>query len=191
LKKIGLTGGIGSGKSTVARILLAMGYPVYFSDDRAKYLTDNDATIRAGLITLLGEQIYVNALLDRKALAAAIFSDDVLRQKVNDLIHPIVREDFDHWVALQSQTLVFNEAAILFETGASERFDAMVLVTAPEEIRVKRVMERDKSTREEVLRRIHNQWSDERKKELADVVLSNDGVHPLITQVEQMLLVLN
>jgi dephospho-CoA kinase len=191
LKKIGLTGGIGSGKSTVARILLAMGYPVYFSDDRAKYLTDNNETIRAGLITLLGEHMYVNALLDRKALAAAIFSDDVLRQKVNDLIHPIVREDFDHWVALQKQPLVFNEAAILFETGASERFDAMVLVTAPEEIRVKRVMERDKCTREEVLRRIHNQWSDEHKKELADVVLSNDGIHPLITQVEQMLLVLN
>lgn len=191
LKKIGLTGGIGSGKSTVARILLAMGYPVYFSDDRAKYLTDNNETIRAGLITLLGEQIYVNELLDRKALAAAIFSDDALRQKVNDLIHPIVREDFDHWVALQKQTLVFNEAAILFETGASERFDAMVLVTAPEEMRVKRVMDRDKCTREEVLGRIHNQWSDERKKGLADVVLNNDDVHPLIKQVEKMLLALN
>jgi dephospho-CoA kinase len=191
LKKIGLTGGIGSGKSTVAHILLAMGYPVYFSDDQAKYLTDNNETIRAGLITLLGEQIYVNERLDRKALAAAIFSDDALRQKVNDLIHPIVREDFDHWVALQKHTLVFNEAAILFETGASERFDVMVLVTAPEEIRVKRVMQRDKCSREEVLGRIHNQWSDERKKELADVVLTNDDVHPLIEQVEKMLLALN
>ncbi len=191
MKKIGLTGGIGSGKSTVAHILLAMGYPVYFSDDQAKYLTDNNETIRAGLITLLGEQIYVNERLDRKALAAAIFSDDALRQKVNDLIHPIVREDFDHWVALQKHTLVFNEAAILFETGASERFDVMVLVTAPEEIRVKRVMQRDKCSREEVLGRIHNQWSDERKKELADVVLTNDDVHPLIEQVEKMLLALN
>jgi dephospho-CoA kinase len=168
-----------------------MGYPVYFSDDQAKYLTDNNETIRAGLITLLGEQIYVNERLDRKALAAAIFSDDALRQKVNDLIHPIVREDFDHWVALQKHTLVFNEAAILFETGASERFDAMVLVTAPEEIRVKRVMQRDKCSRDEVLGRIHNQWSDERKKELADVVLTNDDVHPLIEQVEKMLLALN
>jgi dephospho-CoA kinase len=191
VKKIGLTGGIGSGKSTVANILLAMGYPVYFSDDRAKYLTDNNETIRAGLITLLGEQIYKNQVLDRKALAAAIFSDNELRQKVNDLIHPIVREDFDQWVAVQTQTLVFNEAAILFETGASERFDAMVLVTAPEELRIQRVLQRDQCTREEVLRRIHNQWSDDRKKELADVVLCNDGIHPLIVQLEKMLLDLN
>jgi dephospho-CoA kinase len=191
LKKIGLTGGIGSGKSTVAHILLAMGYPVYFSDDRAKYLTDNNETIRAGLIALLGEQIYVNALLDRKALAAAIFSDDGLRQKVNELIHPIVREDFDQWVVAQTHTLVFNEAAILFETGAFERFDAMVLVTAPVDLRIQRVVKRDNCTSEEVLRRIHNQWSDERKEELADVVLRNDDVHPLIEQVEKMLHALN
>ena len=191
MKKIGLTGGIGSGKSTVAHILLAMGYPVYFSDDRAKYLTDNNETIRAGLIALLGEQIYVNALLDRKALAAAIFSDDGLRQKVNELIHPIVREDFDQWVVAQTHTLVFNEAAILFETGAFERFDAMVLVTAPVDLRIQRVVKRDNCTSEEVLRRIHNQWSDERKEELADVVLRNDDVHPLIEQVEKMLHALN
>jgi dephospho-CoA kinase len=191
VKKVGLTGGIGSGKSTVARILLAMGYPVYFSDEQAKFLTDKHPIIREELMRLCGEEIYVNELLDRKALAAAIFSDDALRQKVNELIHPIVRSDFDQWVAMQRQTLVFNEAAILFETGASERFDAVVLVTAPKELRISRVMQRDKCTHEEVLRKMQSQWSDERKKQFADVVLINDDALPLIVQVEKMLTLLN
>jgi dephospho-CoA kinase len=188
VKKIGLTGGIGSGKSTIARILLAMGYPVYFSDDRSKQLTQTHPEIRRGLTELIGEQIYKGNQLDRSALALAIFSDDALRVKVNQIIHPIVRLDFDCWVEDQTSSFIFNEAAILFETGASEHFDAMVLVTAPEALRIERVMKRDLCSREEVMQRINHQWSDERKIKLADVVLVNDDVQPLIRQVEHMLL---
>ncbi len=187
MKRIGLTGGIGSGKSTVARILMAMGYPVYFSDDRAKFLTDTNLSIRNGLTELIGNHIYKGNQLDRSALALAIFSDEALRVKVNQLIHPIVRLDFDGWVEAQTHEMVFNEAAILFETGAAERFEAMVLVTAPEELRISRVMQRDQCTREEVANRINRQWTDEQKIKLADAVIVNDDVHPLIKQVEHML----
>ena len=187
MKKIGLTGGIGSGKSTVAHILLAMGYPVYFSDDRSKQLTQTHPEIRKGLTELIGEQIYKGNQLDRSALALAIFSNDALRLKVNQIIHPIVRLDFDLWVAEQTNPIVFNEAAILIETGASERFDATVLVTAPEELRIQRVMKRDLCSREEVMNRIKHQWTDEQKMKLADVVIVNDDVHPIIKQVEHML----
>ena len=188
MKKIGLTGGIGSGKSTIARILLAMGYPVYFSDDRSKQLTQTHPEIRRGLTELIGEQIYKGNQLDRSALALAIFSNDALRVKVNQIIHPIVRLDFDCWVEDQTSSFIFNEAAILFETGASERFDAMVLVTAPEALRIERVMKRDLCSREEVMQRINHQWSDERKIKLADVIIVNDDAQPLIRQVEHMLL---
>ena len=188
MKKIGLTGGIGSGKSTIARILLAMGYSVYFSDDRSKQLTQTHPEIRRGLTELIGEQIYKGNQLDRSALALAIFSDDALRVKVNQIIHPIVRLDFDCWVEDQTSSFIFNEAAILFETGASERFDAMVLVTAPEALRIERVMKRDLCSREEVMQRINHQWSDERKIKLADVIIVNDDAQPLIRQVEHMLL---
>ena len=187
MKRIGLTGGIGSGKSTVARILIAMGYPVYFSDDRSKFLTDTHPAIRQGLAELIGNHIYKGNQLDRSALALAIFSNDELRVKVNQLIHPTVRLDFDGWVDEQNHEIVFNEAAILFETGAAERFDAMVLVTAPEELRISRVMQRDQCTREEVVNRINHQWTDEQKAKLADAVIVNDDVQPLIKQVELML----
>jgi dephospho-CoA kinase len=187
VKRIGLTGGIGSGKSTVARILIAMGYPVYFSDDRSKFLTDTHPAIRQGLAELIGNHIYKGNQLDRSALALAIFSNDELRVKVNQLIHPTVRLDFDGWVDEQNHEIVFNEAAILFETGAAERFDAMVLVTAPEELRISRVMQRDQCTREEVVNRINHQWTDEQKAKLADAVIVNDDVQPLIKQVELML----
>ena len=187
MKRIGLTGGIGSGKSTVARILIAMGYPVYFSDDRSKFLTDTHPAIRQGLAELIGNHIYKGNQLDRSALALAIFSNDDLRVKVNQLIHPTVRLDFDGWVDEQNHEIVFNEAAILFETGAAERFDAMVLVTAPEELRISRVMQRDQCTREDVVNRINHQWTDEQKAKLADAVIVNDDVQPLIKQVELML----
>ncbi len=166
---------------------MAMGYPVYFSDDRSKFLTDTHPAIRQGLTELIGEHIYHGNELDRSALALAIFSNDEMRVKVNQLIHPIVRLDFDCWVEAQTNSLVFNEAAILFETGAAERFDAMVLVTAPEDLRITRVMRRDQCTREDVVNRINHQWTDEQKINLADAVIVNDDVQPLIKQVEHML----
>lgn len=186
MKKIGLTGGIGSGKSVVARILMAMGYSVYFSDDRSKFITENDPDIRAGLINLFGQDVFNEKGLNRSFLAQQIFKDDSKRLAVNELIHPKVRNDFDQWAKRQKSTLVFNEAAILFETGAYQRFDHTVLVTAPSEIKIDRVIKRDSTVREDVLARMSKQWPDEKKLPLADFVLMNDDRTPLITQIEEM-----
>jgi dephospho-CoA kinase len=187
LRTVGLTGGIGSGKSIVARILEAMGFPVYYSDLRAKQLTDTEPSIREGLISLVGPDVYENGSLNRSFLAEKIFNDDSLRVQVNELIHPAVRRDFDQWKNEQEGVLVFNEAAILFETGAYTRFNKNVLITAPVELRIKRVMNRDFTKRMEVESRISKQWPDDKKIPLADFVITNDDRQPLLTQVEKMI----
>ncbi len=187
MKRIGLTGGIGSGKSYVATILERMGYPVYYSDARAKQLTNEHPEIQQGLIALFGLSIYEEGELNRKLLAEHIFSNDQNRQKVNALIHPIVRADFTDWVNKQKADLVFNEAAILFETGASRQFDAMILVTAPEKDRMERVMLRENCTEEEVMSRIRKQWPDAEKRKLTPYVIENDGQTPLLKQIEAVL----
>ena len=187
MKKVGITGGIGSGKTVVARILETMGYPVYYSDLQAKELTDSDPLIREGLIRLAGPEVYVNGILDREYLARVIFQDDILREKVNQLIHPRVRAHFSEWCAEQKGPIVFNEAAILFETGGYTMLDRMILVVAPLEKRINRVMLRDGISREQVLDRISKQWDDERKIPLADFVVINDDQTPLLHQVEDTL----
>ena len=188
MKRIGITGGIGAGKSLVAEIIKAMGYPVYNSDERAKELTDSNPKIKAGLIHLFGIEIYQNDKLNKFALAQAIFSDDYLRDKVNTLIHPIVREDFNLWTLAQNTELVFNESAILFETGSFKNFDAIILVHAPKELRIKRIMKRDNSSENEVLKRMDSQFSDEKKYQLTEFRIVNDEQTPLLTQVEQIIL---
>jgi dephospho-CoA kinase len=187
MKKIGITGGIGSGKSFIANIIEKMGYPVYYSDVRSKELTNTHPIIRKGLIELVGENVYFEGELDKKILAAAIFSNDELRMKVNQLIHPIVRQDFEDWAKAQTSGLIFNEAAILFETGAYRNFDATVLIYAPIELRLKRVLKRDIITKEEVLARIKNQMSDEEKLKMTPYSILNDGEIPLLKQLEEVL----
>jgi len=187
MKKIGLTGGIGSGKSFVANIIEKIGYPVYYSDVRSKELTNTHPIIRKGLIELVGENVYFEGELDKKILAAAIFSNDELRMKVNQLIHPIVRQDFEDWAKAQTSGLIFNEAAILFETGAYRNFDATVLIYAPIELRLKRVLKRDIITKEEVLARIKNQMSDEEKLKMTPYSILNDGKNPILIQIETIL----
>lgn len=188
MKRIGITGGIGAGKSLVAEIIKAMGYPVYNSDERAKELTEQDPKIKEGLIHLFGEEIYQNDTLNKFALAQAIFSDESLRENVNALIHPIVREDFNLWALAQNNALVFNESAILFETGSFKNFDAIILVYAPTELRIKRIMKRDNCSENEVLKRMNSQYSDEEKYQLTEFRIVNDGQTPLLKQVEQIIL---
>jgi dephospho-CoA kinase len=187
MKKIGITGGIGSGKSFVANIIEKMGYPVYYSDLRSKELTNYHPIIRQGLIDLVGENVYFEGELDKKILAEAIFSNDEMRLKVNQLIHPIVRQDFEDWAKAQTSGLIFNEAAILFETGAYRNFDATVLIYAPIELRLKRVLKRDIITKEEVLARINNQMSDEEKLKMTPYSILNDGESPILIQIETIL----
>ncbi len=188
MKRIGITGGIGAGKSLVAEIIKAMGYPVYNSDERAKELTESNPKIKEGLIHLFGIEIYQNDKLNKFALAQAIFSDDSLREKGNALIHPIVREDFNLWALAQNNALVFNESAILFETGSFKNFDAIILVYAPAELRIKRIMKRDNCSENEVLKRMNSQFSDEEKYQLTEFRVLNDEKTPLLKQVEQIIL---
>ena len=187
MKRIGITGGIGSGKSFIATIIERMGYPVYYSDISSKELTNAHPIIRQGLIDLIGENVYFGSELDKKVLATAIFSNDELRLKVNQLIHPIVRQDFEDWAKAQTSDLIFNEAAILFETGAYRNFDATILVYAPEELRLKRVLKRDIITKEEVLARMNNQLKDDEKRKMTSLQILNDGESPILIQIETIL----
>jgi dephospho-CoA kinase len=187
MKRIGLTGGIGSGKSFVANILENMGFPVYYSDLQSKELTKSNPSIKTGLISLFGEEVYSDNELNTQLVATKIFQNEEMRQKVNELIHPIVRKDFEDWVTNQKSTLVFNEAAILFETGSYKNFDANILICAPLELKIKRVMKRENCSREEVLARMSKQWSDDEKSKLADFIINNDECDPILTQLELVL----
>lgn len=188
MKKIGITGGIGSGKSVVGQILEAMHFPVYYSDQQSKILVDTDLIIREELIKLLGTKVYLDGKLNRPFLTQQLFSNDDLRLKINQIIHPKVREAFTNWVNKQSSNLVFNEAAILFETGAYQLMDYNILVTAPLELKIERVLKRDNIAINEIQERISKQWSDEEKIPLADFVIVNDEVKPLLQQIEAILI---
>jgi dephospho-CoA kinase len=190
MKKIGLTGGIGSGKTSIAKILEAMSYPIYYSDLRAKFLSDEHPVIRQGLIALLGEESYVDETLNRVFVSECIFSNPDLRLQVNEIIHPIVRKDFDDWADQQTSSLIFNEAAILFETGAYQQFDAVLLVCAPVALRIQRVMLRDHCSKASVEQRIQSQWTDEQKRNLTSYCVENDGKQPVLIQLEKILSIL-
>jgi dephospho-CoA kinase len=185
--KVGLTGGIGAGKSIVARILESCNYPVFNSDQVAKKLIVEDQSLRSELIHEFGDSVYNGTELDRTFLAGVIFKDETAREKINSLVHPRVRKSFVDFCENTKSPLVFNEAAILFETGSYSQFDKNILVTAPESLRIDRVMERDGLSRSAVEDRIKAQWSDERKAQLADFLIVNDEVQPLLTQVEAIL----
>jgi dephospho-CoA kinase len=187
MKRIGLTGGIGSGKSIVAQILITMGYPVFFSDKAGKELMVSNRKVKAEVVELFGDKAYLNGELNRSWVAEMIFHENKLKEKLNAIIHPAVRHAFDEWSSQQKSPLVFNEAAILFETGSYRSFDATVLVTADEEIRIARTMKRDGIRREQVIARIKNQWSDEKKMKLADQIIVNNPESLLVPQVEDVL----
>jgi len=184
--RIGLSGGIGSGKSTVAGILAKMGYPVFYSDQEAKRLYDENPVLQKQLVALFGPAIYRDGQLNKAFLAQQLFSNAELKAQVTALVHPLVRKAFEVWAQQQASDLVFNEAAILFETGAYKDFDATVLVTAPIETRIERVQKRDLISREAVLQRIANQWPDSKKMNLTTYIITNDG-QPLLQQIEDVI----
>ncbi|MEY3086550.1 MAG: hypothetical protein RLZ93_469 [Bacteroidota bacterium] len=184
--RIGLSGGIGSGKSTVAGILAKMGYPVFYSDHEAKRLYDENPVLQKQLVDLFGPAIYRDGQLNKAFLAQQLFSNAELKAQVTSLVHPMVRKAFEVWAKQQASDLVFNEAAILFETGAYKDFDATVLVTAPIETRIERVQKRDLISREAVLQRIANQWPDSKKMNLTTYIITNDG-QPLLQQIEDVI----
>ncbi len=187
--RIGITGGIGSGKSVVAHLLEVMGIPVYISDAEAKRLMLDDPGIRQGLTDLLGTAVYLpDGSLNKPLLASYLFASAGHARQVNGIIHPRVRDDFRLWVRQRaSLPVVGMESAILVEAGFAEEVDKVVMVYAPLEVRIARAMRRDEASRSQIERRIRGQMDDEAKRGLADFVIINDGRRALIPQVRELL----
>lgn len=174
MKVLGLTGGIGSGKTTVAGFFQELGIPVFIADTEAKQLMVSDKKVKASIIELFGEEAYKEGLPDRKFIASKVFTDSKKLEQLNAIIHPAVQRHFEEWKERQKAAYVVYEAAILFEKGGYKSCDLTVLVTAPMESRIERLQERDKSSLEEIEARMSNQWSDEEKANLADFVIVNE-----------------
>ena len=170
---VGLTGGIGSGKSTVASYFTALGIPVYDSDTRAKALMQNDPSLRDQITQLLGPKAYNKEGLDRRWIASRVFSDPDLLKALNKRVHPAVRTDFDRWRTEQKAPYVLQEAAILMENGAYQYLDYTILVIAPQKARIERVVARDQVAPNQVQERMKQQWADADKIPLADFVIEN------------------
>lgn len=185
--KIGITGGIGSGKSVVGRLLELEGVPVYTADIESKRLTNTSPAIREGLIALFGKEIYTAEGLDKKLLASRIFNKPDNLKQVNEIIHPEVNKHFLAWVNKQETACCAIESAILFESGFDRIVDVRLMVYAPLSLRLERVRTRDRLSLQEVENRIHNQWPDEIKKEKSDYIIYNDDVHALLPQVTRFL----
>lgn len=188
MKILGLTGGIGSGKSTVAELLGVYGIPVYDSDSRSKQICETDLELVAHLKALLGPETYLpNGRLNRPYMARVLFEDKHKLQAANQFIHPAVARDFTAWVNRQNTAFVVQETAILFEVGLEKRYDSILCVAAPESLRLQRTCARSGLKRDEVLARMRNQMSEEERIRRSDFVLTNDDVQPLIPQLEALL----
>ena len=193
IKIIGLTGGIGSGKTTVAKLLESKGYSVYYSDIRAKEIVNNNAFLKIRIIQLLGDKAYdQDGKYNRKWVAQKIFNNEKLLLELNKIIHPAVRDDFEFWVKEQKVDFVFKETALLFELNLDKNCFKTILVTADESLRIKRVMERDGKTCQEIKNIIQKQMSEQEKIKRADFIIENNtDLENLGKEVERMLLELN
>lgn len=188
MQTIGITGGIGAGKSVVAKIFESLGYPVFYSDAVAKQLMHSDPILKTSLIDIFGQETFLDGKLNRAFLAEIIMNDEEAKTKISSLVHPRVRSSFEQFVdENKNKELVFNEAAILFETGSYKNFDSVILVTAPKNIRIERVKLRDGVTTEQINDRMKNQWSDDQKIPLANYLIENTDDTPVLEQVEALI----
>lgn len=185
-KVIGLTGGIGSGKTTVAEMFMELGVPVYIADVEAKKLMNRSKVIKRKLIELLGNNAYINGTLNKAFIAQKIFNNKQLLEKMNAIVHPKVASHFKRWLAKQTAPYVIKEAAIIFENNSYLQYDAIILVIADEEERIQRVVKRDNSTRDKVKAIIDNQWSDDKKKALSQFVINNTTLLHTRKEVEKI-----
>ena len=183
---VGLTGGIGSGKSTVARFFKMQGVAVYNSDKRAKKLMRNSKKLKKSIIALLGDEAYEGKKLNRAAIAKKVFGDKELLAALNGLVHPAVKKNFQKWVKKQKGNYVIQEAAVLFENGSYKNYDRIILVRAPVDIRISRIIARDGSTEKEVQSRMNHQWSDEKKSALSDYIIDNIDLDNTKSEVERI-----
>lgn len=176
MKVIGLTGGIGSGKTTVAGFFQELGVPVYIADEAGKRLMASSADVRDRIIELLGPESYLNTHPDRKYIASQVFTSEEKLSKLNQIIHPAVEKDFKEWSSSQKAPYVIYEAAILFESGGYKKCDAVILVTAPHKLKIERLQKRDQSSIEEIEARMQHQWPDEKKRPLSQFEIINTEI---------------
>lgn len=182
--KIGITGGIGSGKSYIAKIFKALGVPFYDADNEAKVLMNTNEDIKTALMNEFGAEVYdADGRLDRPYLASTVFKDKGKLEKLNAIVHPVVIQHGADWAASQTFPYSLKEAALLFESGSYQKLNYTILVTAPREVRIERVMQRDSVSRADVLDRMGKQLPDEEKQKLADFIIVNDGTKPVLPQV--------
>ena len=183
MKKIGLTGGIGAGKTYVSKIFQKMGIPIFNADEQAKKCMVEDSSLKAAVQLAFGESMYLKGVLQKDALANIVFNNTEALGKLNALVHPIVKQKFEDWCTQQSTSIVIKEAAILFESDAHLGLDAVVCVSAPEKLRIERVQKRDGSSVEQIESRMSKQMPQAEKEELADFLIVNDQVQLLLPQV--------
>lgn len=188
---VGLTGGIGSGKSTVARMFAAHGVPTYDSDREAKVLMNTDENLIDSISSLFGTEAYESGHLNRAYIASRVFKDKPLLQKLNNLVHPAVRLHFSTWAKEQDFKYVIQETALIFENQMQDLYDEIILVTAPIEIRIERIISRDEIDRSSILERMSNQLDDDEKVHLSDYVIENitmEATQKKVTQIHQDIL---
>ena len=181
--KIGLTGGIGSGKSTVAKVFEVLGIPVYYADETAKRLMNEDQGLKQQLQELFGTAIYTNGMLNRKHLAGIVFNDPKKLEQLNALVHPLSIADANKWLLQQTTPYAIKEAALIFESGSQQMLDYVIGVYAPAPLRIQRVMNRDNISRGQILSRMNKQIDEEIKMRLCHFVITNDEQQLLIPQV--------
>jgi dephospho-CoA kinase len=184
--KIGLTGGMGSGKTIVSRIFSVLGVPVFYADDAAKAVMNDNAELKQQIISLFGNEAYIENQLNRKHLSGIAFNDPFKLEQLNALVHPVTIAAADTWMAKQNAPYVIKEAALMFEAGAAAHLDYIIGVYAPQAIRIKRAMLRDGISREAALARINNQIDDNIKMKLCDFVIRNDEQHSVLDQVLEL-----
>ena len=187
MKKIGLTGGIGSGKSYIGTVFKKIGFPVFDADLNAKKCMHENKELKLAIINLFGSNIYKDGKLQTRELASIVFSDQIKLNSLNQVVHPVVGEEFKNWCKNQNSDFVIKEAAILFESNTYKDLDFIITVSAPIEIRVKRVVSRDGCTENKVKERMISQMSDKERQKLADFLILNDGSSLLLPQILEVI----
>jgi dephospho-CoA kinase len=184
--KIGLTGGIGSGKTTVSQIFSVLGIPVFYADDVARRLMNEDEDLKKNIIQLFGENAYHGDALNRKFIAGIVFNDKYKLEQLNAAVHPVTIAAAEQWMKKQTSPYIIKEAALMFESAAAVHLDYVIGVYAPQHMRLHRVMQRDHSKREEVLARMNNQIDETIKMKLCDFVIVNDEQQAVLPQVASL-----
>jgi dephospho-CoA kinase len=184
--KIGITGGIGSGKSVVAKVFETLGIPVYYADDAAKRLMNEDAVLKEKIQSQFGKESYTDGKLNRAYIASIVFANPDKLALLNSLVHPVTIEDANNWMQQQTTAYAIKEAALLFESSSNKELDKIIGVYAPVPLRILRVMKRDQMDREEVLARMNRQMNEEEKMRLCDYVITNDEQSMVLPQVLEL-----